>query len=106
MNFDFYRTFYYVGKYQSITAAAKALYVTQPTVTHAIQSLEREHRKEKNFILRLPPPVKPFFRRKPGWRPQKIFQRASSPSEPVKQHCTIISYQSWLIFAKNIPESI
>ena len=42
MNFDFYRTFYYVGKYQSITAAAKALYVTQPTVTHAIQSLERE----------------------------------------------------------------
>lgn len=42
MNFDFYRTFYYVGKYQSITAAAKALYVTQPSVTHAIQSLERE----------------------------------------------------------------
>lgn len=42
MNFDFYRTFYYVGKYQSITAAAKALYVTQPSVTHAIQSLEQE----------------------------------------------------------------
>ena len=42
MNFDFYRTFYYVGKYKSITAAAKALYVTQPSVTHAIQSLEHE----------------------------------------------------------------
>lgn len=42
MNFDFYRTFYYVGKYQNITAAAKALYVTQPSVTHAIRSLERE----------------------------------------------------------------
>ena len=42
MNFDFYRTFYYVGKYRSITAAARALYVTQPSVTHAIQSLERE----------------------------------------------------------------
>lgn len=42
MNFDFYRTFYYVGKYQNITAAAKALYVTQPSVTHAIRSLEQE----------------------------------------------------------------
>ena len=42
INFDFYRTFYYVGKYKNITAAAKALFVTQPTVTHAIQTLERE----------------------------------------------------------------
>ena len=42
VNFDFYRTFYYVGKYKNITAAAKALFVTQPTVTHAIQALERE----------------------------------------------------------------
>lgn len=42
MNFDFYRTFYYVGKYKNITAAAKALFVTQPTVTHAIQTLEHE----------------------------------------------------------------
>lgn len=42
MNFDFYRTFYYVGKYQSITAASKALFVTQPSVTHAIQMLEQE----------------------------------------------------------------
>ena len=41
VNFDFYRTFYYVGKYKNITAAAKALFVTQPTVTHAIQTLER-----------------------------------------------------------------
>lgn len=42
VNFEFYRTFYYVAKYGSISAAAKALYVTQPTVTHAIQSMERE----------------------------------------------------------------
>lgn len=42
MNFDLYRTFYYVGKYQSITAASKALFVTQPSVTHAIQLLEQE----------------------------------------------------------------
>lgn len=42
MNFDLYKTFYYVGKSGSITSAAKALYVTQPSVSHAIQSLERE----------------------------------------------------------------
>lgn len=42
INFEFYRTFYYVVKYGSISAAAKALYVTQPTVTHAIQTMERE----------------------------------------------------------------
>lgn len=42
VNFEFYRTFYYTAKYGSISAAAKALYVTQPTVTHAIQSMERE----------------------------------------------------------------
>lgn len=42
VNFDLYRTFYFVAKYKNITAAAKALYVTQPTVTHAVQLLERE----------------------------------------------------------------
>lgn len=42
MNFDLYKTFYYVGKCGSITSAAKALYVTQPSVSHAIQTLERE----------------------------------------------------------------
>lgn len=42
VNFEFYRTFYYVAKYGSISAAAKALFVTQPAVTHAVQALERE----------------------------------------------------------------
>ena len=42
MNFDLYKTFYFVGKCGSITSAAKALYVTQPSVSHAIQTLERE----------------------------------------------------------------
>lgn len=42
VNFELYRTFYFVAKHKNITAAAKSLYVTQPTVTHAIQLLERE----------------------------------------------------------------
>lgn len=42
VSLDFYKTFYYAAKYGSFTEAAKALYVTQPTVTHAISCLERE----------------------------------------------------------------
>ncbi|MFR6330825.1 MAG: LysR family transcriptional regulator [Eisenbergiella sp.] len=42
VSFDSYKTFYYVAKFRSFTEAAKALYVTQPTVTHAIQMLEKE----------------------------------------------------------------
>ena len=41
VSLDFYKTFYYAAKYGSFTEAAKALYVTQPTVTHAISCLER-----------------------------------------------------------------
>ncbi len=41
VSFDSYKTFYYVAKFRSFTEAAK-LYVTQPTVTHAIQMLEKE----------------------------------------------------------------
>ena len=39
VSLDFYKTFYYAAKYGSFTEAAKALYVTQPTVTHAISCL-------------------------------------------------------------------
>ena len=42
VSLDFYKTFYYAAKYGSFTEAAKALYVTQPTVTHAVGCLERE----------------------------------------------------------------
>lgn len=42
VNFEYYKVFYYVAKLKSITAAAKELFLTQPTVTHYIQSLERE----------------------------------------------------------------
>ncbi|WP_294155407.1 LysR family transcriptional regulator [uncultured Clostridium sp.] len=41
-SFDSYRVFYITAKNESITAAAKELYVTQPTVTHCIQKLEKE----------------------------------------------------------------
>lgn len=42
VNLQYYKTFYYVAKYQNITKAAKALYLSQPTVTHTIQCLEEE----------------------------------------------------------------
>lgn len=41
MNIDHLRAFYNVAKYRSFTAAAKALYLTQPAITVQIQSLER-----------------------------------------------------------------
>lgn len=41
ISFDSYKIFYYAAKYQNITAAARALYLTQPTVSHAITSLEK-----------------------------------------------------------------
>ncbi|MDO5516876.1 MAG: LysR family transcriptional regulator [Clostridium sp.] len=42
VSFDSYKVFYITAKNNSITAAAKELYVTQPTVTHCIQKLEEE----------------------------------------------------------------
>ena len=42
MDFDNYRTFYYVGKYKSATLAAKELFTSQPAVTRTIKKLESE----------------------------------------------------------------
>ena len=42
MNYDYYRTFYFVGKYKSATLAAKELFTSQPAVTRAIKKLEYE----------------------------------------------------------------
>ncbi len=42
IHFDYYRIFYYVAKYQSISTAANMLYLTQPTISRTIQQLEEE----------------------------------------------------------------
>ena len=41
-SFDSYKVFYITAKNESITGAARELFVTQPTVTHCIQKLEEE----------------------------------------------------------------
>lgn len=40
VSYDYYRIFYYVGKYRSFTQAAKALGSSQPNVTRAMNNLE------------------------------------------------------------------
>lgn len=40
ISFDLYKVFYVTAKNKSITAAARELFVTQPTVSHAIMKLE------------------------------------------------------------------
>jgi len=42
VSFDAYKVFYVTAKNESITAAAKELYVTQPTISHCIQKMEEE----------------------------------------------------------------
>ena len=41
-SFDSYKVFYYVGKYNNITHAANALFLSQSTVSRSIQSLESD----------------------------------------------------------------
>lgn len=42
ISYDSYKVFYFVAYYQNITLAAKALYLTQPTVSHYILNLEKD----------------------------------------------------------------
>ena len=41
-SFDSYKIFYFVGKYKNITHAAGALFLSQSTVSRAMQSLESD----------------------------------------------------------------
>ena len=41
-NLEYYKVFYYVAKYRNITNAAQKLFLTQPSVTKAIQHLEEQ----------------------------------------------------------------
>lgn len=41
-NFEYYKIFYYVAKYQNFTLAAKALLLSQPSVSRCIQNLEMD----------------------------------------------------------------
>jgi len=40
MNLEFYKTFFYAAKHESISKAAEHLYITQPAVSRAIRQLE------------------------------------------------------------------
>ena len=42
VSFDYYRTFYYVGKYGSFTQAAKIMHNNQPNITRTMNNLEAE----------------------------------------------------------------
>lgn len=42
VNYEYYKVFYYAAKYQSFSRAAHMLHLTQPTVSHYIQTLEQE----------------------------------------------------------------
>lgn len=42
INFEYYRTFYYVAKCKKISLAAEKLYISQPAVTQTIQKLEEQ----------------------------------------------------------------
>ncbi|WP_135556637.1 LysR family transcriptional regulator [Paenibacillus cymbidii] len=56
-NYELYKVFYWAAKTGSLTQAAKALYLTQPSVSHAIKQLEDRfgitlfHRNAKGVAL-------------------------------------------------------
>ena len=41
VNLEYYKIFYYVGKYGNITMAAEALSISQPAVSQAVKNLEK-----------------------------------------------------------------
>lgn len=41
VNLEYYKIFYYVGKFGSITHAAESLHLSQPAVSQGIKNLEK-----------------------------------------------------------------
>lgn len=103
VSFDSYKTFYYVARLGSFTEAAKALYVTQPTVTHAIQMLEQEldcvlfQRSRKGVSLtpeaamlyeHVRAACEHIFEAESALKAKRNCWRARSESAPAKPPCT------------------
>ena len=42
VNFEYYKIFYYVAKYENFTKAARVLGNSQPNITRAMNSLEQQ----------------------------------------------------------------
>ena len=42
ISYDYYRTFYFVAKHKSFTAAAEELFAGQPNVTRTVKMLEEQ----------------------------------------------------------------
>ena len=42
INFEYYKVFYYVGKFKNFTRAARELQTSQSAVSHAVQNLESQ----------------------------------------------------------------
>lgn len=64
LSYDYYKTFYYVAKYRSLSKAAAALLCGQPNVTKAIGNLEAQlgctlfFRTGREIPLKEPPPCR------------------------------------------------
>ena len=47
INFEHYKIFYYVAKFQNITMAANYLFLSQPSISRCVKNLEDEFRANK-----------------------------------------------------------
>ena len=65
VSYEYYKVFYYVARYQSISKAAKVLCNSQPNITRTIRKLEAElgcelfHRTPRGVTLTRISPIPP-----------------------------------------------
>ena len=60
---EYYKVFYYVAKYRSLTVAAEHLAISQPAVSQSIKMLESAVGTSR-FIVRRNPVFYPYFQRR------------------------------------------